>query len=258
MSTRTHFNFSRPSAFTLIEMLVTISIIALLVSILLPALRNAREASQQVQCGSNLRQIQIAHATYTADNREIIIPAEIYGLAGNAWATTGWITVDTTVTFGLNNGKYFAGRYPRLTRCPNSPTEPVTLAVPTQYMVNRNISTNQINHPTVLGKKVVRMTEVKRQHSKVISITDAGRDGSTTVTLYSWYPYGGAGLVVPANFYEDYRVMNVGYWHPSDSANIAALDGHVTTAQITDAVPSSPAALSWWQNYDRTGYSFAK
>jgi prepilin-type N-terminal cleavage/methylation domain-containing protein/prepilin-type processing-associated H-X9-DG protein len=58
-----------PFGFTLIELLVVISIIGLLVSILLPALRSAREASYGIQCSNNLRQIFLASSAYTSDHR---------------------------------------------------------------------------------------------------------------------------------------------------------------------------------------------
>ncbi len=248
----------RRTAFTLIELLVVISIISLLMAILLPALGQARRSSYKIQCGSNLRQLQIAHAAYTVDNQEIIIPSELYGLGSNAWAMTGWITSDTAVTFGLNNGHYFPGRWPLLTRCPENPLEPLVLGVPTQYMANRNISTNQINHPTLgSSRKVVKTTEITRQPSRLISIADAG-DDTATVTLYSWYPFGTPGTVVKANHYTEYRVNETGYWHLSSTANVVALDGHVATVTLADAQPSAPANITWWQHFELANLSYAK
>lgn len=55
------------SGFTLIELLVVISVIALLISMLLPALRGAREAASQTQCASNIRQQALAVFLYAAD-----------------------------------------------------------------------------------------------------------------------------------------------------------------------------------------------
>ena len=58
---------NRSGAFTLIELLVVVSIIALLVSILLPALNRARQAAQAAVCSANLHQAGVALNVYVQD-----------------------------------------------------------------------------------------------------------------------------------------------------------------------------------------------
>ena len=57
------------TGFTLIELLVVIAIISLLVSILIPSLKRAKELTRRVVCASNLHEMGVALMTYAADHR---------------------------------------------------------------------------------------------------------------------------------------------------------------------------------------------
>jgi prepilin-type N-terminal cleavage/methylation domain-containing protein len=66
-------------AFTLVELLVVIGIIAILIAILLPALAKAREQAKQVACASNMRQIGFAMLMYANGNRGQMFPSDAGG-----------------------------------------------------------------------------------------------------------------------------------------------------------------------------------
>jgi prepilin-type N-terminal cleavage/methylation domain-containing protein len=94
----------RLHAFTLIELLVVISIIGLLVSILLPALRQARVTSQMAASMANLSQLGVAQHLYAADNRQSLIWLSFWdGVTTSSHPRPTWAGV-------LNRDKYVSSR----------------------------------------------------------------------------------------------------------------------------------------------------
>jgi prepilin-type N-terminal cleavage/methylation domain-containing protein/prepilin-type processing-associated H-X9-DG protein len=81
-------------AFTLVELLVVIGIIALLISILLPTLQNVRRSANTVKCASNIRTILQGMRLYAANNRDAI--------PGSGW---------TTAQFAFQNGRPSTGAF---------------------------------------------------------------------------------------------------------------------------------------------------
>ena len=127
----------RGQAFTLVELLVVIGIIAVLVGILLPALGKARQRAQTVSCQSNLRQIFIAARSYAAENRDSLPWGMIFNKTKDngrpSGADTSYITwfssLDRYMTKGavdqiiLNgNSPYYDGStkriFSKVFRCP--------------------------------------------------------------------------------------------------------------------------------------------
>jgi len=89
----------RRRAFTLVELLVVIGIIALLVSILLPTLNRAREAANKVKCLSNLRQMGQANAMYVSQWKGWAVPA----IMGNGKDTFPGTTIKVRAAWHNNN-----------------------------------------------------------------------------------------------------------------------------------------------------------
>jgi len=68
--------------FTLVELLVVMSIIVLLLTILLPSMQKAREVARRAVCGSNLHQLSVSFLGYAGDNFTVL-PWEVRSYGGN-------------------------------------------------------------------------------------------------------------------------------------------------------------------------------
>ena len=92
---------SRRHAFTLVELLVVIGIIALLVAILLPVLQKAKEAANAAICQSNQRQLAIGFITFAQDHKNAL-PGNFWDRANKDYEKSCWL-------LGQSDGQYIHG-----------------------------------------------------------------------------------------------------------------------------------------------------
>ena len=107
-------------AFTLVELLVVIAIIAILSSLLLPALMRAKGKAQGASCQGNLRQLYASWTMYADDNGGALVPNPEGGLPEKAWVGGNMgVAADSANPVFIQQallGPY--SRSPRIYKCP--------------------------------------------------------------------------------------------------------------------------------------------
>jgi len=119
--TRTPLSGAHRSAFTLVELLVVIAIVAILASLLLPALSRSKASAKSIQCAGNLRQMGIAAHLYVDDNANFYPVAYYDAEQGGVTYSYCW---DLTTISGRTNtvipGLLWQGRTTlQIQQCPS-------------------------------------------------------------------------------------------------------------------------------------------
>ena len=250
-------------SFTLIELLITVSIIAILVAILLPGLNSSRRKARTISCLSTQKQYAYAIGIYTADNADYYFfgkPVPVDNTADAMQMQSAWL--DHMLESGLLPYRKIEGYYRRIpvATCPEYennmsgvPTGPPRMFLNSfrQYWADGLVTTLSVSPGIFVG---CRTNQIKRPSALAI-FGDRGLTQSSAASIPTIAS--GESMVLQFNerdeAYGRYLRANA---HGS-GCNLAYADGHAGFIQyrsIRAGIFIRESTDSWILNYPIGGY----
>jgi len=253
------FNRSHTSGFTIIELLVVLSIIVLLIAILLPSMRRAKEVTRRTVCASQQHQLSVLCLDYASDNFTFVFPGYRDWYPAPNDEHTPWISSmmfdyiaernpPKNAKPGTNGFKYDSGRIPIL-GCPNfdngfssgrrtqvSRTRPVGWVIGYNYLGGKPL-TEAYNRNNPIGDGA------NKQWVSAKRLSDPAHAG-LWADHNNWHTGGAWTFVAHLDFgplnTDGYGNRSIGGTRADDAGsaggNVATLDGSVRWKDIQDMI----------------------
>lgn len=262
----------RGNGFTLIELLVVVAIISLLVTILLPSLKRARELAYQSVCGANLRNIGAGVAVYLSDHDDTYPSFKVSSIgptlayanpSGSMRVATFWFVALSPYVTGeeFQVSTVFTAGHPHNFEAQELRPFRKTFVCPMYHYVHpqTKVRFQACEMSYVINESVVAATDtaaaVRSSYVADLSIHPYLGDGNINYyerpAVFGYY-VGGPAREGDGTAYWNANAHTLGWFHPRETANFLMGDGHVETR------PESHERFGYPQVGDIYGFTYTE